>query len=274
MRGISRLGRPLLAVASAPQCPRRAATLPIAARRALSTTVTLRSNDSTASKASQDEQLALNLAEADAEIAALEERHRQSAKIVKHGPKSRLKTKKERTRAPTEAKAKSKGYVPATNIDELENIGGLQGWWDQPGHWGEESQYVGFSSRSIAEKIEDGNVCEALVRQALVEALVLAQLDREALKGKWVPGNRKDFNRATAISLRAFGALGAVAEAQNDAAVKIARMVLSFDRPDNEGGEIISAKEAKALVDSWDPKWKAMPVRDPLVKFAVSVDRL
>ncbi|KAF9873425.1 hypothetical protein CkaCkLH20_09238 [Colletotrichum karsti] len=292
MRRVPRLSQPLLAAAPS-RCTCASATLPIAARRALSTTTTLSSregvrnalwsgeapgpknvDDPAAMQELKEEKRRLDQEEAQAEIAVWEAKRPK----VKGRKNRKAKDEDSAITAPTAESLETEGYVPAKTIDELEEIGGLDGWWEQ--RWSAAEQYVGFSSRSIANKIEDGAVCEALVRQALVETLVLSQLDKEALKRKWVPGDREDFNRATAISLEAIGAEGAVPEAQKEAAETIVQMLQGIGRAEtttqvdqDSGHEAtripISADEAQVLVQSWDPKWKAISLQDPLLKFAL-----
>ncbi|KAL0933833.1 uncharacterized protein CTRU02_210632 [Colletotrichum truncatum] len=299
MRVVPRLRQPLLAAASsAPQCACAApATLPIsAARRALSTTSTLQSNERVrkliwkdgdapgpedpyspeASQKLRQEQLERDLAEAEAELAdyAKDAQEAGTGRELRHRPFSRLKTKNKRTWAPTEKEVEDQGYVPAKTIDDLEEVGGVTGWWDQEGNWGKESEYVGFSARSLSQKVTDKNVCEALVRQAVVETVAVASLGTKGLKGlkgKWAKGDRTAFDNAVALGVK-INADGSVAVGGDGEAVKRVTKKLLRPQTKKDAGvveEILSAEEAKELVESFGTEWKNISLQDPLFKFAL-----
>ncbi|KAK4643215.1 hypothetical protein QC761_403570 [Podospora bellae-mahoneyi] len=60
-------------------------------------------------------------------------------------------------------------YEPAQDGLELEEVGGLDGWWENPDNYGVGRQWVGYGP---AEKITDPAVLEVAVYRALVEAMV------------------------------------------------------------------------------------------------------
>ncbi|KAK4248085.1 hypothetical protein C7999DRAFT_40714 [Corynascus novoguineensis] len=72
-------------------------------------------------------------------------------------------------------------YTPAESAENLEEVGGLADWWDEPAHWGSEgggaAQYVQTAVRPFgpADKVTDPAVLEVLGKRAIVEALVVAR---------------------------------------------------------------------------------------------------
>ncbi|KAL2147554.1 hypothetical protein VTI28DRAFT_8809 [Corynascus sepedonium] len=71
-------------------------------------------------------------------------------------------------------------YTPAESAENLEEVGGLADWWDEPAHWGSEggaAQYVQSAVGPFgpADKITDPVVLEVLGKRAIVEALVVAR---------------------------------------------------------------------------------------------------
>jgi hypothetical protein len=154
-------------------------------------------------------------------------------------------------------------YVPATSLEELEQIDTLKTWWEQPGHWGEESTFKGFA---LSEKLVDPNVVELYLRRVVVEVLALRQTGKfsELATKSWSEGTRADLDAALAIQI---DAKDGGASLKGDA-LAVAEQVAG----ETEGAETperISAEEAAELVQSWDPSWKSLSLDDE-VRFAVS----
>lgn len=176
---------------------------------------------------------------------------------------SRLALPPRRAEATTEKelKASDSSYVPATSIEGLEEIPALYEWWEQPGHWGEESEFKGFPA---LEKITDRDVVEVYLRRALVEALALQQagVGQWATK-KWREGSRADMDAALALEIVAQD--GGASLKGNAAAVAES---LTSEAEGVEAAEAITSEEAKEMAKAWDPSWKTIAVNDE-VKFAV-----
>ncbi|EFQ34516.1 hypothetical protein CGRA01v4_13885 [Colletotrichum graminicola] len=294
MRRVPRLRQPGLLAASPMHCTCTAApaTLPIqaTARRALSTTPATHSRLRKAlwkggeapgpedpytpesSQALRQQQLERELAEAEAELAAYEADAQQHVKTQKTDRErrhvtSRLtgKIKNPRVWAPTEKEGEAKGYVPAQTAAGLEEIGGLDGWWDQEGRWGKESQYVTFTRGG---KILDAAVCEALVRQAVVEVLAVQSTTPDHLTGTWAKGGRKNFNRAMMVRLVAQedGSLALQGDAEVTAAIG---RVATIKSNETEAEAYLTPEEAQEQIKHWDPSWKNASLQDVRLKFAV-----
>ncbi|OHW97948.1 hypothetical protein CSPAE12_03318 [Colletotrichum incanum] len=294
MRRIARLRQPSLLAASPTQCTCTAApaTLPIqaTARRTLSTTPATHNRfrkalwkggeapgpeDPYAPESSQvlrQQQLERELAEAEAELAAYEADAQNHVKTQKSDKErkhvtSRLtsKIKNPRVWAPTEKEGEAKGYVPAKTIDGLEEIGGIEGWWDQEGRWGKESQYVAFARSG---KVLDADVCEALVRQAVVEVLAVKSTRQDRLTATWAKGGRKNFDRAMAVGLviQEDGSLALKGDAEVTRAIG---RVSAVESKDAEHEAYLTPEEAKERVKQWDPSWKSASLQDAHLKFAV-----
>ncbi|KAK2022329.1 hypothetical protein LX32DRAFT_630096 [Colletotrichum zoysiae] len=297
MRRVPRLRQPgLLAAASPMHCTCTAAptTLPIQAttvRRALSTTPATHNRlrkalwrggevpgpeDPYAPESSQalrQQQLERELAEAEAELAAYEAdaQNHANAQKTDGGRRQHVTTrltgkiKNPRVWAPTEKEGEAKGYVPAQTADGLEEVGGLEGWWDQEGRWGKESQYVAFTRGG---KVLDAAVCEALVRQAVVEVLAVQGTRPDLLTGTWAKGGRKNFNRATNVVLVAQedGSLTLKGDAEVTAAIG---RVATVESNQTDPEAYLTPEEAQERIKQWDPSWKSASLQDVCFKFAV-----
>jgi hypothetical protein len=178
---------------------------------------------------------------------------------------SRLALPPKRTEATPEKELSSVDptYVPATSLEELEEIGTLKTWWEQPGHWGEESTFKGFAP---SEKLVDPNVVEVYLRRVVVEVLALRQAGKfsELATKSWPEGSRADLDAALAIQI---DAKDGSASLKGDA-LAVAEQV-SSESDGAETPERISAEEAAKLVQSWDPSWKSLDLDDQ-IRFAVS----
>ncbi|KAH8128931.1 hypothetical protein FP744_10007622 [Trichoderma asperellum] len=195
---------------------------------------------------------------------ALESRPRQD-KTPAAVRDTRLALPYRRSEAPTEkeVQASDPTYVPATEAEGLEEIGALSTWWEQPGHWGEESVFKGFGS---SEKVVEKEVLEVYLRRAVVEALALQQTGAfsEWATKKWSEGaSRNELEQALALQVEVQdgkatlkGDVSSVVEA------------LTSELPEAESTEKISVEEAKEMIKSWDPSWKNI-VLDNSLRFAL-----
>lgn len=177
---------------------------------------------------------------------------------------SRLALPPKRTEAVSEKQLASDNpsYVPATVVEGLEEIGTTKTWWEQPGHWGEESNFKGFAS---AEKVLDQTVLEVYLRRAVVETLALKEggLLEEWVVKKWPAGERADLDQALAVQLQVQDG-----KASLSGDVSALTGQLTSEAEDVEAVEKVSAEEAREIVKSWDPSWKHVVLDDHL-KFAV-----
>ena len=158
-------------------------------------------------------------------------------------------------------------YIPATTIEDLEEIQPLKTWWEQPGHWGEESEFQGFGR---AVKVQDQAVLEVYLRQALVESLSYQQrglLEEYAAK-KWPMGKRSHLDRTLAVSIR-FENNG---QPMLNTHFRVVTEELKA-RPDEERVEI-SPEEAKEMLNALDPSWKKATLGNDHLKFAVSTSHI
>ncbi|KAG5944338.1 hypothetical protein E4U59_007319 [Claviceps monticola] len=196
-------------------------------------------------------------------------------------------------------------YVPATDISELVETSPLSTWWDQPGHWGEESKFRGFAS---VEKVTDKRVMEVYLRQATIEALSLRQ-QQDSLPfaagwatKKWREVSRSDLDQILAAELvvqngQASVGLGDAAliaqrlvveeakaeteteteieaEAEAEAEAEVQDEAESVEAEIHEVAETngvaarITPEEAQGMAKAWDASWKDL-VLDEQLKFAI-----
>ncbi|RFU80588.1 ribosomal l50, mitochondria [Trichoderma arundinaceum] len=178
---------------------------------------------------------------------------------------SRLRLPSRRTEAATEKalQASDPTYVPATEADGLEEIGPLSTWWEQPGHWGEESAFKGFGS---TDKVVEKEVLEVYLRRAVIEALALQQTGvfSEWATKKWSEGgSQSELEQALALQVEV---QDGKATLKGDASLVVES--LTSDSQEAESTARISVEEAKEIIKSWDPSWKNITLDDSL-RFAI-----
>jgi hypothetical protein len=178
---------------------------------------------------------------------------------------SQLAFPPKRTEATTEKEAQAidPNYTPATTLEELDEVGTLKTWWEQPGHWSEQSQFKGFGGTA---KVTDKNIVEAYLRRAVVEVLALKQagLFSEWATKSWRVGSREELEAAVSAPITV-----------KDGELKLpypisTRSLISQDRS-AEYTELLTREEAKKMVRRLNPSWKEIALDDEF-KFAVSTD--
>ncbi|KAG5985832.1 hypothetical protein E4U43_005854, partial [Claviceps pusilla] len=187
---------------------------------------------------------------------------------------SRLTLPPRRTEAASEKEAAlaDPSYIPATDAQGLEETSTLKTWWDQPGHWGEESLFRGFGS---SEKVADRNVIEVYLRQSVIEALSLKQqqqLGQEQQTGssdwsvqKWRQVSRSELDRVLGADLVVQD--GRASLGGDDAAfISQSLVVKEADEADDAAAKI-TPEEAREMVRTWNPTWKEVVV-DEQLKFS------
>lgn len=211
------------------------------------------------------------------------------------------------TIAPDPTEVPDAAYRPAEIADGLEEVGGTGGWWDEAAHWGSEGGAAQFVQavaapfgRPAADRITDPAVLEVLAKRAIVEALVVARFagaeKRKAVDRLFAHAGGED--RLGKIVRAEVVAAGDGTATLKDAAdwarvwsVLKSAVVLARDRQKQvpaamvEGEDAVpevEAKEAapvpqltpqvaKRFVGTWNKEWKKAQLRDPVVKFYVSL---
>lgn len=180
-----------------------------------------------------------------------------------------------------EIEASDPTYVPATDMQGLEEIPTLKNWWDLPGHWGEESEFRGFGA---AEKVTANPLVEVYLRAAVIEALVLkhtGKLGRSA-GHKWCDGDASALRRALAINMRVkwgelwlegdvYSLSQTIDPLREPAPVSVEKKKKTPVHAEAESPppEKVSLQEAKLMIGNWGQPWKKIILDDQL-KFAVS----
>lgn len=181
--------------------------------------------------------------------------------------------------------AKESGdYVPADTAEGLEEVGGLDGWWDVQGHLGEADKLRVFSERA-GEKVTEPSVLEVLVRQAVVEGLVVQGKGPEMLMGRWGALDKGGMARTGGVRIEASetgdvtltGDLGAVLEGLKEDPELVEtttealpeKEVVPEEAAEPAAEELLTAEEATEMIKSWDYSWRKIPITDPSLKFAV-----
>ncbi|TFB06679.1 hypothetical protein CCMA1212_000417 [Trichoderma ghanense] len=176
---------------------------------------------------------------------------------------SRLALPGRRTEAAAEKElqASDPTYVPAADAEGLEEVGTLSTWWEQPGHWGEESEFKGFGS---AVKVVDKEVLEVHLRRAVVEALALKQAGvfSEWATKKWSEGGELDEALAAQVEVQ-----DGKATLKGDASA-IAEALTSEVEEAESSATGVTVEEAREMLKSWDSSWKNIALDNPL-RFAL-----
>lgn len=162
-------------------------------------------------------------------------------------------------------------YTPATNAEGLEEVGGIDGWWDRPAHWGPSKNYVGFGP---TEKITDPAVLEALTKQAVVEALaVSAQLKEVKGKAKKARGLMLEYGNedvASMVNTEVVVGEGGEATLKSEDVEGIQNLMhrtAETQEAEVEGPYRPSPEEARGMLKAWGSGWKAAQLKDPFVRF-------
>ncbi|SPO07506.1 uncharacterized protein DNG_10200 [Cephalotrichum gorgonifer] len=160
-------------------------------------------------------------------------------------------------------------YVPAKSVEELEEVGGVDQWWEEAGHWGEADVLPAFSGRTGSSKVLEPSVLEVLVRQAVVEALVVqGKAGEEMLMGKWEALDKAAMSRAVGVEV-------AVSESgdvtlNGDLSGVLAGLSESEPASELESEELVlTGEEAREILKSGDRAWRNVPITNPALKFAI-----
>lgn len=174
-------------------------------------------------------------------------------------------------------------YVPAKSAEGLEEVGGLEGWWDVEGHLTDADRLRVFSERG--EKVTDPGVLEVLIRQAVVEGLVVqGKVGGEMLTARWGATGKDGMSRTAGVEVvvseagdvTLTGDLSGVlsglkesAEAQPAQEAVSEQETAEQEAAAEQAEELLTAEEAKEMIKSWDRAWRKVPLTDPSLKFAV-----
>ncbi|CAI4213421.1 unnamed protein product [Parascedosporium putredinis] len=165
-------------------------------------------------------------------------------------------------------------YVPSTTAEDLEEVGGLENWWEQDGHWGAVDGLRLFSAprNDAGAKVTDPSVLEG----------------EEMLMGRWAGLEKQSTLNAAAVELQVSeggditltGDLGAVlagletpVQEVEAAAAEEASAEAAAEGEQEVGeaipDEVLTAEEARELTKSWDRSWQQIALANPALKFAV-----
>ncbi|KAK0644196.1 hypothetical protein B0T16DRAFT_447920 [Cercophora newfieldiana] len=158
-------------------------------------------------------------------------------------------------------------YSPATNADGLEEVGGLDGWWDNPEHWGPSKNYSGFGP---VDKVTDPAVLEVLTKQAVVEAITVVALTKDIAEATNMMVDLEGEDQATVANTEIIAGPMGTAWFRDKKTLEGIQMLLKRagqTQTETSGPYIPSPEEAKEMIKSWGSGWKATRIEDPFVKF-------
>ncbi|KJR87760.1 uncharacterized protein SPSK_07589 [Sporothrix schenckii 1099-18] len=174
--------------------------------------------------------------------------------------------------APLPGQVADSTYTPAESGAGLEEVGGLEGWWEDDRHWDPSLEFRGFGPRA---PVTDPAVLQVLARQAVSEALAVQQQqpqNAELLTSTaWARGS--DGPAALALQFDV-AADGSVAGVRGDVAGVVAGLQAGTEAEAGAAEDVATpaVEEAQALVESWagDASWKSISLHDVALKFAIS----
>jgi hypothetical protein len=161
-------------------------------------------------------------------------------------------------------------YVPATTADGLEEVGGLEGWWDNPEHWGSSKDYRGFGP---VNKVTDPAVLEVLTKQAVVEAIAVVAQVKSLKKATDLMLDYGNKDQAILANTEIVAGPDGAAALKSEKDVKGIQGVIQRNvqsQKDSPEAYIPSPEEAREMIKAWGSSWKATQLKDPFVKFYVS----
>ncbi|KAK0707670.1 ribosomal subunit 39S-domain-containing protein [Lasiosphaeris hirsuta] len=164
-------------------------------------------------------------------------------------------------------------YVPADRADDLEEVGGLTNWWEQPEHWGNSKRYVGFGP---TEKVRDPMLLTVLVRRAVIEAVALRKFSPNIMRPEGllaVTRGQKELLNTVEVTPIAAGDGSVTLGGEKGDWVKVWAQLSQVKRESEEVKKgpapepELTPAEAKVLVQKWGSEWKSLKLLDPVIKF-------
>ena len=177
------------------------------------------------------------------------------------------------TNAPRPSDVTDPDYTPAETADGLEEVGGLEDWWDRPGHWGASKTYVGFGPR---DKVTDPAMLEVLAKRALVEAIVMKRFDDRMIKPHedLSPMSQARTARRSAKVEVVAGPDGngaPVLKNEKDYHRVLTRLMRekSLEKEGANASDPLTPEKARQVIETSDASWKGLELRDPQLRFYV-----
>jgi hypothetical protein len=164
-------------------------------------------------------------------------------------------------------------YTPAESGVGLEEVGGLEKYWENEYNWDPAMVFEGFGPRQL---VTDPAALEVITRRAVVEALAAQQLESSSsseveLIGRWPRGQRQQQNDALALEIVVGeDGLGTL-KGDMEPVAQALRSSSAEESVEIEAEEEMSADEARELIASWDPSWKNLRIEGVQLQFAVCV---
>ncbi|CAK7274454.1 hypothetical protein SEPCBS119000_006180 [Sporothrix epigloea] len=169
--------------------------------------------------------------------------------------------------APRPDQVADSSYIPAESGDGLEEVGGLDGWWENNEHWDQSLVFRGFGPQ---QHITDAATLEVLARQAVMEALAVQQQQQPSLLTGTAWSRSSDAQAALALQVDV-AADGSVSALRGDVAAVVNGLAGPDEHNDDNAAQP-TAEQAQALTESWaeDAGWKTISLRDIALKFAIT----
>ncbi|CAK7245677.1 MAG: hypothetical protein STHCBS139747_007262 [Sporothrix thermara] len=171
--------------------------------------------------------------------------------------------------APRPDQVTDSSYVPAETGDGLEEVGGLEGWWENDQHWDQSVVFRGFGPQ---QHVTDAATLEVLARQAVTEAVAVQQQQQQHPELLTSTAWARDSDAQAALALQIeVAADGSVTAVHGDVAGVVSGLVPPEEYIEGDAA-LPTAEQAQALVASWaeDASWKSISLNDVALKFAIN----
>ncbi|KAH9427355.1 hypothetical protein MCOR27_009127 [Pyricularia oryzae] len=126
----------------------------------------------------------------------------EAVPVETYAPESTFVLPPEPEWAPHADSVPDPNYKPATSLDQLQEVGGLEGWWEVEEHWnGTKPAFTPFFAGS--HKIWDPKLLEGIARRAVAEALVVREAVEQGFEvpRTWAVGDKDAAVRAMTLKI-------------------------------------------------------------------------
>ncbi|TLD33633.1 hypothetical protein PspLS_00074 [Pyricularia sp. CBS 133598] len=170
-------------------------------------------------------------------------------------------------------------YKPATSLDELQEVGGLEGWWEADEHWnGTKPAFTPFFAGS--HKIWDPKLLEGIARRAVAEALVVREAVEQGVEvpRTWAVGDKDAAVRAMTLKVEVDGEREPKACSEVEAKAVLEDILRTEEvaaplTEQVEGSELVAgmnAAETAQVLENVGNQWKKIALTDLKFKFMVT----
>ncbi|TLS21402.1 uncharacterized protein PpBr36_10167 [Pyricularia pennisetigena] len=247
--------------------------------RCLAAQSTSNSSTSRTFSTSQPRPLRSSRTQCQKEEAAIAEAAAETAPVDTYDPEPTFVLPPEPEWAPHADSVPDPNYKPATSLEDLQEVGGLEGWWEVEENWnGTKPAFTPFFAGS--HKIWDPKLLEGIARRAVAEALVVREAVEQGVEvpKTWALGGKDAAVRAMTLKIEVDGEREAKVCSEAEAKMVLEDIIGRDDvaAPLNEqveGSEQatgMDSAETAQVLETVGKQWKEIALTDLKFKFMVT----